>query len=306
MVLAEWDTRSQLTLIEYDWSFRRSALWQRVDSLERDAKGFVKRAEIGGNFIVSEYQYYAVGRLSRWIPTKEQFGLAHNNPVSIAYEYYPSGDVKRRIAPRGTQVEIRYDAKTGWPESFRLLPAADDPRQEELILRKELVYDPEGFLVSYRDARGELHRWEKDALGRPHAYVRPDGVREETFYDGLDRPIHYRWGNSDGKILGKKKLEYDLRGRLSKVQVHRSGAYLSPHKLPPIDEWLVAQQTRYDPEGCPVERRLYREEAWVKTEHDGLGRLVRTIAPEGDCTEIYYDGDYPVVETYRRRSSSPS
>jgi YD repeat-containing protein len=156
--------------------------------------------------------------LAAWNPTLEKVGAGE--PPEVRYEYYPAGQLKKRIAPAGTAVEILYDQTTGRQKAIRLL--ANDNAQKALMLREAMTYDAEGFLVCFRDARGEIHQAEPDAFGRPLATRRPeDDLRRETLRDGLDRVIHERVFDSQKRLLDERKSHYDGSGRLVKVQRRR-------------------------------------------------------------------------------------
>jgi YD repeat-containing protein len=179
------------------------------------------RTDVQGHFAVERLEYDAFGRLIVWKPTLQGFGLNRKEVPTVRYEYYPSGELKKRVAPSGVAVEIEYDRQKGHPLTFRLLSRSNS--QEVLVLRRDMVYDAEGFLLRYQDARGEKYEFRPDAFGRPFASLRPDGRRTETIRDALGRLVHYRVMDHQGRILDEMRFEYDLSGRLVQVQRRRTG-----------------------------------------------------------------------------------
>jgi YD repeat-containing protein len=197
--------------------------------------------------------------------------------------------------PSGTAVEIVYDEMTGRQKELRLISNADS--QEQLRLLTDMTYDAEGSLVSYRDARGSKYWFEFDGFGRPVAVLRPDGVRSENQRDGLDRTVQERFRDTLSRVLDERKYSYDRTGRLVKVEQHRLATELEDH----INEWLVVEEIRYDPDGNVVERRGSRPEGWEKYSYDGLGRLVSKQFPNWDRQEFLYENDWLAVETHKLR-----
>lgn len=288
--LALLDTRSDLTVYDYDAALRLVAQWQRFTPLLLAVYRGEQRVDTPGHFVVQKFRYDSLGRMVAWQPTLERFGIDRNEPVEVKYEYYASGVLRKRVTPGGTAVEIEYDTTSGKPKAFLLI--ARNAPEEKLILRQAMRYDPEGFLVGYKDARGATYEQKPDGFGRLYAVVRPDGVRTETLRDGLDRPVQERVLSSDGKVLHETQYEYDQAGRLVCSREHRLAKG--------IDEWLIAEENRYDAEGNVIGRRSYRDDAWHTFAYDGLGRIVRSQSPTGECSEIYYRDDAVCVETIHR------
>jgi len=294
--LAVLDTRRDLTVYDYDLALRRTGQWRRIQRLKEAMYHGEPRPDAAGYFAAERLRYDAFGRLVAWNPTLEPLGTDNPRPPEVRYEYYPSGQLKKRTTPTGTAVEIRYDEATGWQKELRLL--SSEAWQAPLVLRQAMTYDAEGFLVSYRDARGEKYTAEADGFGRAFATTRPDGLRSETRRDGLDRPVRERVLDAEGRVLDERKYQYDTTGRLVKVHQHRLATKpLTAGQQSRIDEWLVAEETRYDPEGNVVARRGWRPEGWEQFGYDGLGRLVWSQSPDGDRRELLYENDWVCMET---------
>jgi len=298
-VLAVLDTRSDLTVYDYDAALRRTGQWRRIQRLQDAPYPGETRPDAPGQFAAERLQYDAFGRLAVWHSTLEPWGWEKPRPPEVRYEYYPSGQLKKRITPAGTAVEIRYDEATGRQKELRLVSHAAS--QETLVLRSEMTYDAEGFLISYRDGRAKSYKAEPDAFGRAMATVRPDGLRTETLSDGLDRPVCERVVTAQGQLVQERKYHYDVSGRLVKVDHNRLPTQPSvttgEEQQSSMDQWLVAEETRYDPEGNVVARRAWQPEAWETFGYDGLGRLVWRQSPDGDRHEAFYQGDWLCVET---------
>jgi RHS repeat-associated protein len=294
-VLAQLDTRRDLTVYDYDSALRRTGQWRRIQRLKEATYHGETRPDAAGYFAAERLQYDAFGRLVAWNPTLERLGSDAPRPPEVQYEYYPSGQLKKRITPAGTAVQILYDAATGWPKELRLL--SSDGSQVPLVLRQDMTYDAEGFLVSYRDARGEKYTAEADGLGREFATTRPDGVRSETLCNGQDRPAYQRILDAEGRFLDEGKYQYDAMGRLVKVMRRRlCTTPLAAGQQPRIDEWLVTQEVCYDPEGNVLARRGVRQDGWERFGYDGLGRLVWSQSPHGDRREWFHDNDWVCME----------
>ena len=302
-LLAVVDTRRDLTVYDYDPALRRTAQWQRILRLRDSQFPGETRPDAAGYFAAERLAYDAFGRLSVWHPTLEKLGLENPRPPEVRYEYYPSGLLKKRITPAGAAVEILYDHLTGRQKELRLLSA--DASKPPLVLRSDMIYDPEGFLLSYREPNGQTYRAEPDVFGRALATVRPDGVRTETLYDGLDRLVHERVFDKDRSLLDERKYSYDTAGRRIKVDQHYCTAQPGRAGQPPADQWLIAEELRYDPEGNVIARRGWRPEAWQKHGYDGLGRLVWTQSPDGDRQDFYYQDDWLCLERRTQKHSAP-
>ena len=298
--LASLDTRRDLAIYDYDSTLSCIGQWERIQRLKGAPYRGETRPEVSGYFAVQKMEYDALGRLVAWKPTLERFGVDKNTIPAIRYEYLPAGLLKKRITPSGTAVEITYDEAHGQARNIRLL-SRNNPK-EALVLRDAMQYDREGFLLSHKDANGEIYRAEPDGFGRAFAKVQPDGLRREVFSDGLDRTVQERVFDSEGQLCDERTYEYDASGRLVKVRHHRMGQGKT-ERAQRIDEWLTAEETRYDPEGNILARRSWREGAWEKFSYDGLGRLVWQESPEGDRQEIFYENDWVCVETQRFRST---
>jgi len=295
-LLAVLDSRADLVVYDYDTALRQTGRWRRIERLVGASYLGETRLDAAGYFTAERLTYDALGRLVAWNPTLERLGL--ENPVlpEVRYEYYPSGQLKKRITPAGTAIEIEYDEKTGRPRTIRLLP--HDKSQKPLVLRAAMVYDAEGALISYQDARGETYRAEADAFGRVWATVRPDGVREQILRDGLDRPVYEQVYDAEGRLVDEREYQYDSTNRLVKIRQRRLVADPdATGRQKPIDQWLVAEEAQYDPEGNVLARRGWREGAWEKFGYDGLGRLVWREFPTGDRWQAFYQDDWLCVET---------
>ena len=304
LLLAVLDTRRDLTVYDYDSGLRRTGQWQRILRPSDCRYAGDTRPDAAGHFATQRLAYDAFGRLAAWNPTLEKLGLDKPRPPEVRYEYYPSGLLKKRTTPAGAAVEIVYDEITGRQKELRLL--SSERMQAPLILRSEMMFDREGFLLSYRESNGQMYRAESDVFGRVLATIRPDGVRTETLYDGLDRLVQERVFNEQNTLLDERKYHYDAAGRRIKVERRRLGTQVGPvEQQAQVNQWLVAEELRYDAEGNVVARHGWREEGWQRYGYDGLGRVVWTQSPDGDRQDFYYQNDWLCLERRTLKYSDP-
>jgi len=289
-LLAVLDTRSGLTVYDYDQGLRQVAEWQQMFQLPGSRYQGEHRADVEGRFRKAEFRYDGFGRLVAWKPTSEKFGPDGSAVAEVRYEYYPGGQVRKRTAAAGRAVFFQYDPHTGWLQQIQLVSSKDE--KDVLVLRDKMTYDAEGFLVEWYDARGERHKAEPDAFGRQFKTVRPDGVQMEQHFDGLDRLVKEQTEAPRGTLLGNVRYEYDATGRLVRVLERRISL---DDQSARVDEWLVAEENVYDAEDNVTRRRSHREDAWTQFGYDGLGRVVWREEPGGDREEIFYQSDYASV-----------
>ncbi|HID75071.1 MAG TPA: hypothetical protein EYP56_03645, partial [Planctomycetaceae bacterium] len=93
-VLAVLDTRSDLTIYDYDQALRRVSQWRRRLQLPAAKYLGERRADAEGFFEVQKFRYDPFDRLVVWNPTVERLGIGRTELPEVRYVYHPSGQLK--------------------------------------------------------------------------------------------------------------------------------------------------------------------------------------------------------------------
>ena len=157
-----------------------------------------------------------------------------------------------------------------------------------------------GQVARITDANGAVVTREYDVLGRPIKETQADGSWTTTSYEafGTIGSQHVRTDSSEGlstwayvdglgRVLKTERTgpekktvitrtEYDARGALTRTSVPRFVPVIS---TPPPTESTPDASTE---PSAPTEQ-------WTTWQYDGLGRVLRTTAPDGSVTQACYD-----------------
>ncbi len=246
---------------------------------------------------------------------------------------HPSGldSLSETIELNGDPVELHYEASsrtltTTSPEGRESRHQLDALGrivrvQQPGLAALAFAYDPKGRAKSVRwEGSSETRetRVEYDALGRPSRLLDSSGAALELDFDPAGRLTRQAYPGG-----GSLEIEYDTAGRLSRVHPPARPAHeftlsaegrLLEYRLPPAGGQSNAIRYRYDADGL-VSQIERPDGKLLRFERDGAGRAASLIVPEGvhryervgsgwlgavvspngQRTEIQYDGALPTV-----------
>jgi YD repeat-containing protein len=227
-----------------------------------------------------EYIYFN-NTLDRHLVKQEKtYGVSESagNVLTVDYEYYADGQVKRRTAT---------DVNTG--------------RTRETTF----AYDPFGRPHSVTSPLGTSYSGHDAVLGKPKVVVDINGLRTDYTYDGLGRLVKTR--RPDGAentvtySLEPRRSEYLLRveasdptGTKSQTIVDRAGRTLV-ERFKGFDGQMRERTNEYDVRGQLIATSTFKRQGSTESvdvvtrEYDNLGRLVRQIEPGNAVRRWDYD-----------------
>lgn len=140
-----------------------------------------------------------------------------------------------------------------------------------------VTYDERGNKATQTDELGRTTTWEYDALDRMVAVVRPDGAREETVY------------SPGGRVVAT----VDARGARTDMEFDSAGRQIRT-RFPAVDDALQGAQARpvlevtLDAAGQMLARTNALGQV-TAFRYDALGRITRTLYPDGTTQLMSYD-----------------
>lgn len=246
----------------------------RVERIERP-RGELQDAKLQGESIVDRYEWSPLGHLRRTI-------LADNTSAPRIWEHKTDWDGRPILttSPGGLQTRTTYD------ERGLVLEVEEGYGTGESLTTRR-TYDRVGRQVREEDPAGLLHTYDYDAWGRLATIVDPAGTTTTLSYGPFDLPgdeiITGDPGEGPPRVLQRTRRRYDARGRLL-----RSIAYAF---VDDPDAATALVSTRWlDADGLCV-RQDDPTGASTIHEHDGAGRLYRTVDPLGNVSRVDFATD---------------
>lgn len=284
-----------------------------------DERGLVLREKVtgpDGSQVVSRFTYDLAGRMI----------VAKIGPTELRVDYDSFGRPWRETLPNGSVVTRRFENQDRvseekvvgqdgigqvvalWHSEFEY-----DERDREIRTLGHIIeggqttgnitvtttYDAEDRPVEVTDQRGIVQRVTYDNMGRSVTLTDPLGNRLMYLYDasGRVKEEHLDHMEAGRRIVRKRRMKYDVRGRIVQVKAPGNEVYTHEYDDRNVMTATISPGGRrdtytYGPHGVLQSRvrdagGFDAIESWVS---DAAGRPLRYSDPEGMVTELRYDG----------------
>ncbi|MFD1149819.1 RHS repeat-associated core domain-containing protein [Saccharothrix hoggarensis] len=252
-----------------------------------DADGVVVRDGYRGNVLLHSRRGAGDTDNHRYDASLNRNLVVNGNHNQHESQHDANGNPIRRAAPQGFDEKTKYDDRNNpieftdangnvWKNTyneFNELVRSTDAENHSI----SHTYDERGLRTTSTDQRGKVTRYEYIAPGRPNsgllaAVISPEGRRGEAEYDET----------------GRRVASIDPRGTAPRADRHE-----------------FTTRFRYDAQDRVVEVREPGKRHSSRTEHDEVGRVVRTVNPEGVTIENRYlaNGRLAAVTDHRKTTS---
>jgi large repetitive protein len=172
----------------------------KTTTYEYDALGnVVKRTNPAGRFVTAKYN--AVGDL---VESIDETGAKRTATFDMLGRQETSSVVVRQPTPRTDTTRYAY----GWspPELERITSP------EGVVVR--FTYNKLSERVTATDGANNVTSYAYDGIGRLVSVTNPDGTKETTAYDALDRVTQRRSLDNAGAVLATTSATYDANGNV--------------------------------------------------------------------------------------------
>ncbi len=176
-------------------------------------------------------------------------------------------------------------AQTSYDANGDVTGTVVDPSGLDIV--RSATFDANGHPLTRTDARGHTTTYAYDARGNPVTITGPDGQSQRFAYDGA------------GRLL----KTIDAVGTVTTFAYTSAGQIASSEEVPADAGATIHKSFSYDADGHPTSQTIERlvdgttQSLTTTFTYDAIGRLIKTVDPDGKASSTEYDADGEVTAT---------